>query len=205
MKYIIIALLALTIALPSNANAAWLRSTNLWQEIYDGYGTNTYTSGAWRLKPMSASQLYETHASLVLGKPELSGNYRLSVQMTSVAQLRTGSTPNPWETGWITFGYNPDGTFKYLILKPNGIELGEFLGGWNQNFLYTSSDVTFPIGQRYDVSLYVNNGWIVAYVNGVRVMRYQINARDVLDASGRFGWYAEDAEVVYANANVRQF
>ena len=205
MKYLIAILLALTVALPTTANAAWLRSANLWEEVYNGYGSNTYQSGAWRLRPMSASQPHETHASLVLGKPEMSGNYRLFVQMTPVAQLRTGSTPNPWETGWITFGYNPDGTFKYLILKPNGLELGEFLGGYNQNFLYTSSDFLFPIGQQYNVAIYVKDGWIVTYVNGVRVMRYRMNERDLLNTAGRFGWYAEDAEVIYANANVRPF
>ncbi len=205
MKYLITLFLALSLMLPASANAAFFRSANLWEEIYNGYGINTYTSGAWRLKPQASSQLYETHASLVLGKTTLEGNYRLSVQMTPVAQLRTGSAPNPWETGWITFGYNPDGTFKYLILKPNGIELGEFLGGWNQNFLYTSSDVLFPIGQRYDVSIVVRDGWIVTYVNGSRVMRYQMNERDLLDTNGRFGWYAEDAEVMYANVSVRQW
>jgi len=204
MKYLIASLLALTLVLPASANAAFFRSATLWEEIYNGYGTNTYQSGTWRLKPMVSSQPFETHASLVLGKMNVEGNYRLFVQMTPVAQLRTGSAPNPWETGGITFGYNPDGTFKYLILKPNGLELGEFLGGWNQNFLYTSSDVTFPIGQRYDVVLVVRDGWIVTYVNGNRVMRYRMSERDLLDANGRFGWYAEDADVIYANASVRQ-
>ena len=64
--------------------------------------------------------------------------------------------------------------------------------------------MTFPIGQRYDVVLVVRDGWIVTYVNGNRVMRYRMSERDLLDANGRFGWYAEDADVIYANASVRQ-
>lgn len=197
------------LAIPMPTHALMRPYAQAWEDIYNGYGLNTYTHGTWQLKPASALQTNETHASLVKSTLNLQGNYRLTVRMTPLAQLREGSTPNPWETGWITFGHNPDGTFKYLILKPNGygVELGESLGNNEQNFLYTSPVGTFdfPVGQSYQVVLTVWNGWIIARVNGIVVLRYQMNEKDRLDTNGSFGWYAEDAEVLYGKPSVRQF
>ncbi len=181
-------------------------NTSLWEEVYNGYGTNTYQSGVWRLDPKASAQQDETHASLVISPQTLSRDWKIRVRMTPEKQLRSGTTPNPWETGWIVFGYKPDGTFKYLILKPNGygVELGEYAGN-GQNFLYTSSvgALDFPIGKTYDVMLQSNRGTISAYVNGARVMRYKMSVKDMLSTSGRLGWYTEDARVQFELMELR--
>lgn len=195
--------------LPTSSFALVPRATSagMWEEIYNGYGVNTTTSTGWKLQPMTASAPGETHASLVVRKQQAVGTYSLSVRMTPIAQLRTGANPNPWETGWIVFGYKPDGSFKYLILKPNGygVELGEFLGGTTQNFLYTSplGAESFPIGQSYQVNLVVKNGRIIARVNGREVLNYTMSSRDLLSTDGRYGWYTEDAAVRFENARLR--
>jgi hypothetical protein len=184
-------------------------SARPWEEIYNGYGHNVLTRQGWTLTPKAASAPDETHASLVVNTQRVNGDYQLSVRMTPLAQLRTNSAPNPWETGWLIFGYQPNGSFKYLILKPNGygVELGEFLGGTQQQFLSTSpiGAESFPIGQSYQVTLTVKQDRIHARVNGREVLNYTAGSADRVPTNGRFGWYTEDASVRFEHARVRVF
>ncbi|MBI2484598.1 hypothetical protein HYW18_00340 [Candidatus Uhrbacteria bacterium] len=182
-------------------HAAYLTQPSRWLDVYNGYGTNLFENGTWSLVPKASVEPSETHASLVLAKYPLSEPYVFRTTMTPVRQLRTGSPPNPWETGWLLFDYKPDGRFKYLILKPDGygVEIGEYLGPGEQNFLYTSrvGDLSFPIGQSYDVTLVVRSSRIFVFVNGQEVARYAMSENDILDTTGRVGLYTEDAEVLF--------
>ncbi|NQV12081.1 hypothetical protein HQ524_01835 [Candidatus Uhrbacteria bacterium] len=179
-----------------------------YEEIFNGYGKVSVSEAgdSVYLEPQHSTQSGETHAALVVSKKELNNNFKVSYTVNTHSQLRTGSAPNPWEVGWFAFGYNPDGTFKYLILKPNGygIELGESLGNDKQNFLWTSrvGDKSFNVGQSYRVSLEAANGEIVVSIDGVEELKYKMTDKDILDANGRFGFYSEDAAVTFSEISI---
>ena len=179
------------------------------QEIYNGYGKVEMRQKSINLAPLASSRPGETHAAFVVSQQVLDGEYDVRFTMNTREQLRTGSEPNPWEMGWFTFGYKPDGMFKYLILKPNGygVELGEFLGDWNQNFLYTShvGDVSFNTGTEHHVLVRVRENHIVLVVDGVRQMVYQKSERDRLTTDGAIGFYTEDANVTVSHISIVRY
>lgn len=176
-----------------------------WSIIYDGYGTvdREPAEGVLYLSPMVATEPGETHAALMRADERLSGNFELRFRFVTLRQLREGSAPNPWEVAWLAWGYDdliqhpapPDQQFTYLILKPNGIELGEALPDDGQNFLYTSSDRLFPVGEEYDVTIRVEDEAITVFVNGEKQFSFDDPSRRTLTSEGYFAFYTEDAEV----------
>ncbi|PIR47882.1 hypothetical protein COV06_00575 [Candidatus Uhrbacteria bacterium CG10_big_fil_rev_8_21_14_0_10_50_16] len=177
-------------------------------EVFNGYGVVEVNPSAQNvhLRPMAATMAGETHAGLVRTGEWMTGDYRIATTIKTSAQLRTGSAPNPWEVAWLPFGYNEDGTFKYLIFKPNGygVELGEALGNNAQNFLWTSAvgAQNFPIQTAYDVVVEIRGSVITVLVNGSNVLTYTQNTRDRLDTNGYVGFYSEDADVSFTNISI---
>ncbi|HBU27514.1 TPA: hypothetical protein DEB00_00165 [Candidatus Uhrbacteria bacterium] len=177
-------------------------------EVFNGYGTTVadVNTQSVHLRPMASTTAGETHAGLVRTGEWMTGDYQISTTITTNEQLRTGFAPNPWEVAWLPFGYNEDGTFKYLIFKPNGygVELGESLGNNAQNFLWTSAvgALDFPIQTSYDVRVEVRGQVISVFVNGASVLTYLQNARDHLDTDGYVGFYSEDADVSFTKISI---
>jgi hypothetical protein len=52
-------------------------------------------------------------------------NFAMRVDMKTVDQLRENSPPNTWEVGWLFFRYTDTFHYYWLLIKPNGIELGK--------------------------------------------------------------------------------
>lgn len=185
-----------------------VQSPSTFSVIYDGYGTVDIQNATIVLEPKAATQPSETHAALVKSDTAHTGDYTFSATMRTEAQLRTGSEPNPWEVGWLAFGYKPDGTFKYLILKPNGygIELGEFLGGTTQNFLWTSQVGAddFSIGRDYRVDIRVRGEVIEIWIDGAKRLSYIQTQTDRLSSDGAVAFYSEDARAVFSHIQVLQ-
>lgn len=182
-----------------------------WGEVvYNGYGTVTWDNVRNQLKmsPKAATQPGETHAALVVSNTTYTQPFQLSYIMNTTKQLRTGSTPNPWEMGWAVFGYKPDGKFKYLILKPNGygLELGESLLSDVQNFLYTSvfGKDMFAVNKDYNVVIKVQENIVTITINGKQYVQYAMSGKDVLTADGKLGFYTEDASVKVSNIKMSQ-
>lgn len=178
-----------------------------WNVVYDGMGSVQVdsTSGTMMLAPKVSTALYETHAALVVSEKALSGNYELVFNYETVEQLRENFEPNPWEMGWLVWGYRdvinvagePDQTFNYLILKPNGLEFGEALTQDGQNFLWTSPyahNVYVP-GQTYQVKIRVAQNVLTVWIDGVKAFSYSDTSSRTLSFDGKFGVYAEDASV----------
>ncbi len=197
---------------PTQPSAPNIISTSIpWgTTIFDGYGSVTWNSALQQLNmaPQAATQPSETHASLVVSSQTLKQPFQLSYTMKTIQQLRTGSTPNPWETGWILFGYKPDGKFKYIVLKPQGygVEMGESLLNNAQDFLYTSTfnqDI-FPVNDTYNVVLNVKNNVVTMTVNGKQYVSYAMSGNDQLTADGQYGFYTEDANVQVSNIVAQQ-
>ena len=176
-----------------------------WQTVFDGYGSVSWNSTTTELtmSPKAATQPSETHSALVISNQTLQQPYQISYTVNTTKQLRTGSTPNAWEVAWGVFGYKTDGKFKYLILKPNGLEIGESLLNLAQNFLVTTSDA-FPINTDYNVDMTAINNVLTLKVNGKQYAQYTLSGKDQLSLDGKFGFYTEDASVKFSNIVARQ-
>jgi len=140
------------------------------------------------------------HAALVTSLPSF-GDSTLNVRERTVAQLRTGQPANPWEVGWVLWHYTDDAHFYYLLLKPNGWELGKedpaYPGG--QRFLATGG-TPFAIGSWHSVSVSQVGNQITASADGTPLVSFLDNERPYL--SGSVGLYSEDAYVHFAAVSV---
>src|SRR2546427_1445975 len=88
-----------------------------WGQVSSSNGTYSLTSQT----PTSPS---ETHSALVTTKRTW-GDQTFSFTTTTLAQLRQGSAPNPWEVGWVMFRFRDLHDYYWFILKTNGFELGK--------------------------------------------------------------------------------
>ena len=117
-------------------------------------------------------------------------------------QLRTGSTPNAWEVGWVLWHYTDDTHFYYLALKPDGWELGKedpaYPGA--QRFLRTASSPTFTVGSWHKVTVQQVANVITVSADGVALGSFTDLERPYL--SGRLGLYTEDAQVHFDDVTV---
>jgi hypothetical protein len=170
-----------------------------WLAAYSGYGcikTTTDSGGSYIDEaPQAAVKPAETHASMVLG-PTFSGPIVYSLTFKTVAQLRTGSAPNPWEVAWVAWNYKDDTHFYYLALKPNGWELGKedpaYPGA--QRFLASGDAPAYPIGAWYGVQIQQDASNVIrVYVDGRLLTSFTDTERPY--TSGRIAFYNEDAQV----------
>jgi hypothetical protein len=176
-----------------------------WLFVFDGYGCNAFVtlSGNTVLlqQPAIATQPYETHANLVIG-PATNGDMTVQADMATSRQLRTGSAPNPWEVGWLLWHYTDNLHFYYVILKPNGWEIGKedpaYPGA--QRFLATGSSPQFPLGPWYRVRVVQSGGTIQLFVNDLLIATAFDD--DSPYTGGRLGLYTEDAESYFDNVVV---
>jgi hypothetical protein len=170
-----------------------------WLAAFSGYGcikTATDAGGSYvEEAPKASASPSETHSSMILG-PQFSGPINYALSILTVAQLRTGSAPNPWEVAWVAWNYADDVHFYYLALKTNGWELGKedpaYPGA--QRYLATGSNPVFPIGVRYDVRVSQDSSNVISvYVGGKLLTTFTDLERPY--TSGRIAFYNEDARV----------
>lgn len=165
-----------------------------WTVVYNGYGTVRTENGSLMMAPMASTQPSETHAPLIVAGSSSWQNYQLTLKMRTAQQLRTGSTPNQWEVGWVFFRYVNAINFYYLIYKPNGVELGKVVND-TQIYLETLESPKMVIGNWDNYKIIVNNNNIKVYINGSQVINYTDNSSPYL--TGKIGLYNEDAKVYY--------
>lgn len=193
-----------------------------WKSIYNGYGTvGTETDGSRVLtqSPKPSTSPGETHAALVLSTARY-GDLDLTTRMKTVRQLRT-PTPNAWETAWLVWNYTTDQSFYYIVLKPNGWELGKVDGAkrdpsgpscvWPsyancvypgaQRFLATGSSPQYPVGRWYEVNVRQEANRIAIAVNGAPLVSFTDTERPY--TSGMIGLYNEDAHVHFDDVRVQ--
>jgi hypothetical protein len=175
-----------------------------WKVGFAGYGTvRAERDGrpSLGLKPMASTRPSETHAALV-HTAQTFGDLDLRMRIKTVAQLRTGSAPNPWETAWVLWHYTGNTRFYYLVLKPNGWELGKedpaYPGA--QRFLATGSDVTFPVGNWHDIHVVQTGATIKVTVDDRLLVTFVDTERPYLN--GSVALYNEDAHTRFADIRV---
>lgn len=179
--------------------------------VWDGYGKVGWNPKLQELVmiPNAPVGPSEEHSALVVSNQVFKQPFRMSFTMNTMAQLRTGAEPNPWETGWAVLGYKDDGKFKYVTLKTNGLEIGESLLNDAQVFPYTApfSPGIYPIGADYHQVVEVRDNIISIMVNGEKIKEYMMftpGSADTLKADGRVGFYSEDAAVKVSNIVLEQ-
>src|SRR5258708_4333645 len=126
-----------------------------WRVAYDGYG-HVAASTHRRvvritLQPARATSPADTHAALVLSRNRWR-DLTVDIRIRTNRQLRRPH-PNAWEVGWLLWHYTNDQHFYYIILKPNGWELGKedpiYRG--DQRYLATRTHPAFPT-TRWDAA-----------------------------------------------------
>ena len=177
----------------------WLDDARMgsWTSIYNGYGLNTVELDGSKVlsqSPMVSTNANETHGSLAVTSSSY-GDFDATVRVKTLAQLRIGSNPNPWEVAWVLWSYTDDTHFYSFTPKPNGWELGKedpaYPGA--QRYLRTGSTPTFPIGRWYTVRIRQVGTTITVWVDGAQITSFTDAERPY--SSGQFGLYNEDAHV----------
>lgn len=193
---------------PSSAVTTDGTDLNPWFVQFNGYGSvasvaDPVLGSSLNLTPAIASTPSSTHSALVTTSNSY-GNFNSIFTYRTIKQLRTGSSPNPWEVGWVLFHYSDNTHFYYFLAKPTGWELGKEDPSYpgNQRFMATGSNPEFPIGSTYKVSVSMLGNSINVSVNGVHVVSYTDTENPYL--SGSFGLYDEDSSVDYAPIVVTQ-
>lgn len=167
-----------------------------WEAVFDGEGRVGTDNGSIILSPRRSRLPAETHAALVVSRTGYR-NVALHARLRTVAQLRK-PTPNPWEVAWLIWAYTDDEHFYYLILKPNGWELGKrdprYPGG--QQFLATGGPV-FPPHTWYTVDVAQNAGTMAVRVDGTPLITQTDPGTPY--SHGGIGLYCEDAVAEFRN------
>jgi hypothetical protein len=148
------------------------------------------------ISPAQSTSPGETHSALVLSQTCFSGDLTFDGSICTIEQLRVGSAPNPWETGWLVWNYTDNDHFYYFSLKPNGWELGKrdpaYEGG--QRFLATGDSVSLEMGAWTRFSVVQTGGEMRVSLDGAEVVRFVDLERPY--EAGRLGVYSEDARVL---------
>lgn len=184
----------------SFAAETWTEGTThgKWNVVFDGFGaariaaTTTSNGNLLEEQPMAASSPADTHAVLVRGLDTF-GDLDVRASMMTVAQLR--SPANAWEMAWFVWNYKDNDHFYYVILKPNGWELGKrdpaYAGG--QRFLATGGSPTYPPGAWHVVRVQQTNATMIISADGLVLATFTDRERPY--TSGSLALYTEDALV----------
>jgi hypothetical protein len=172
------------------------RTVGPWQVVWNGYGAvSALSGGGLRLRPGAAASPGQTHSALVTSTKTF-GDVDATYTYRTESQLRTGSAPNPWEVGWVLWHYTDNTHFYYVLLKPNGWELGKedpaYPGA--QRFLATGSQ-SFPAGHSYTIHVQQVGNRIDVTVDGASLVSFTDNERPY--TKGSIGLYDEDSSVVF--------
>jgi hypothetical protein len=179
-----------------------------WKNVYSGYGSTGVKNVDWRsvfyLSPMVSTSPSETHAALVKSTDKFC-NFSMKVDMNTVQPLRKNSPANMWEVGWLFFRYSDTFHYYWLLVKPNGIELGKKDCGTctnpvdGQQFLVTKSNPKLQMNTWNNVKIDMVGNHIWVYWNGNLVIDYIDTGMSSELGSGKVSMYSEDAYVLYDN------
>ncbi|ACL57518.1 M10 family metallopeptidase C-terminal domain-containing protein [Methylobacterium nodulans] len=149
------------------------------------------------LQPSVATSSDQTHSALVVSDQSIS-DVQFSADFITLAQLRTGSPPNPWETAWAVFDYTDPDHFYYVAFKTNGWEIGKrdpsYPGG--QRFLATG-DYASPVGTQHHFDISQSGATFTVTLDGQSLAT--ITDLETPYTSGKIGFYTEDAKVAFDN------
>jgi len=169
-----------------------------WRAVYDGYGTTSVEGKGRRrylsMSPLSPAHSKETHGGLVISTAAFD-DIDVVTQLWTIEQFRT--TGNAWEVPWLLWNYTDDQHFYYIVLKPNGWELGKedpaYPGA--QRYLRTAPSPKFPVGTKHTVRVRQVGNQITVWGDQRLLTTYSDVERPYL--RGSVGLYTEDAHVAF--------
>jgi hypothetical protein len=175
-----------------------------WYVVFDGVERAPgvrLRHGLLRLSPQIATRAGATNAALVISRQRFD-DYALQLNATWTTRLTTRvGTANPWETGWLVWDYLDNDHFTYLILKPNGWEIGRRdpsqRGG--QRFIEDGDLPITPIGATRSAMVQRVGGDTTVWVDGQPLTSFTIPAGE---HRGAVGMYSEDAVVDWTSITV---
>lgn len=180
-----------------------------WSRVYDGYGKIAFEKKITLQPRTVASETNQTHAALVLlQEKQQTKDFAVRLSYQNTKTLRSPAS-NPWEVLWVMFNYTGDPQNKktnYLILKPNGIELGKAWGLVDQEFLYTKDNPKIEIGKTYQLELIKKNNRVQAFVDDQLALDYTETdpKKKLFTGPGQIGLYTEDALVSISSFEICQ-
>ncbi len=172
-----------------------------WTTLYSGQGEVHFTPKGLSLKPAAAQTPEQTHAALVLSQIQNARYFDLEIVFQNVQPLRQGN-PQPWEVFWLFFNYQTDHQNQkktnYLILKPNGLELGRATQEVHQDILKTWPQPISRFGQDHHLRLQRWSTKLIITLDQQPEVTYEFvkDAEKPFDQQGHIGLYCEDAEVL---------
>jgi hypothetical protein len=150
-------------------------------------------------------------------------DFELTCKIRTIAQLRTGSAPNNWETAWLFWrsGSNAPGTqiLYYFLIKISGSEFGKAdnkEGSINNQILVTPGSPSATLGQWYAVKVRVvgnhHQVWVdttgagTAYSLIIDYIDSDVTATPApsrqLQKGGNISLYTEDGNVEFSNVRI---
>jgi hypothetical protein len=160
------------------------------------WGNASFGASGVTLSSAAPTTPAETHSALVTTRQTWT-NPTISFTTTTLAQLRTGSAPNPWEVGWVMFRFRDLSDYYYFILKTNGYELGKKQGSDSQVFLVTGGLPALTVGAARHVQVQVDGPRIRVSVDGTQVVDF--TDPHPLAGAGSVGLYEEDSQVAFTS------
>jgi hypothetical protein len=164
--------------------------------------------------PKTSIHSNETRGSLATTTKAFS-DFKMTIDMKTVKQLRQNSAPNTWETAWVFWHYT-DAYHNYvLVLKTNGLEIQKKDNNKQcddcQVYLFENHNFPVKLGQWQTITLRVTNSasdtpHIKVWVNGVKAADFvdnkihQPNSPQL--SRGYIGLYCEDSLVNFDNVNI---
>ncbi|NDR52783.1 hypothetical protein [Actinomyces sp. 565] len=174
-----------------------------WRLVFDGYGTAACEGQTVRLSPAPATRPDETHAGLAISSAVSVAQGRvtgLEATLRTRAQLRRGSSPNPWEVAWLLWSYQDNDHFYAVVLKPNGWEVSKQNPDYpgKQQFLASGSTPKFAVGEAHRLKIRIDTTSA-----GVMTAVITVDGRDLVTVTdtdspylrGSVAAYTEDATV----------
>src|ERR1035438_244230 len=176
-----------------------------WGSVADGGCTEITNDGAvtgvLQLQPAVATSSGVTHSSLTTGPQNGSSAATAQVQMRTVAQLRTGSTPNNWETGWVFWDFSYPGSLTncyYYTIKETGTEFGRLNAGVQSILATTGTNYNPALWHTVKVVVSGTTHSIYVDGSGTADISYTDSSGSAL-SSGAVACYCEDSRVNFAN------
>lgn len=180
-----------------------------WRSIDNGYGamgvkTDDRGNNIFFLRPKAAETKNETFSALATTVNNFT-DFTLDLDVLTDKQLRLNTLPNSWEAAWVLFRYTDIFHYYWLLVKPDGVELGKKdcnsctdpVNG--QVFLkrLVSPNLTFDKWSKWNIQAHDNH--ILVSIDGNKIIDYiDKNASKTL-AKGSVGLYSEDADVAFDN------
>ena len=164
--------------------------------------------------PLRQTSLKKTYSALTLSTESFQ-NFQLALDVRTVSQTRTSSTPNPWEVGWIFWHAVGNGTdpidrthFYYFLVRTNGVEVGKYDGGTNPKSQKIIESKNYPNETSIKTELGKWQNWNIIVIDDRIIVKVNnVTAFDIVDTAsfdtGRFGLYNEDARTEFRNIYVR--